>query len=156
MKKPFILTFIILFSFTANAQEGGIGISYGTEVSKVALNIQGNKGLTEKLFISLNANFFMPEKEEIAGVESCSALTTVNLDAQFRLGNNTQFFPLAGVSYARIGAVTDGTALDSEASFGFNIGAGVKLGNIHFLGKYNTSDAGQLVFTATYVLDLGD
>lgn len=155
MKKILLVAFIALLGFTVKAQEGGIGISYGTEISKIALNLQGNKGLTEKIFVSLNANFFMPEKEEIASIEYCSALTTVNLDAQLRLGSNTQFYPFAGVNYARIGAVAGGTALDSETFFGFNIGAGIKLGDFHIMGKYVTGDAGQLVFTAAYVLDLG-
>ena len=94
---------------------------------------------------------------DVGEVEICSALTTANLDGQYRFGSGSfKAYPFVGMNYARIGVVSGGEALDSESFFGANIGAGMKYNSFFFEGKYVTGDAGQIVLTLGYVFDLNE
>ncbi len=154
MKKILITLVAIVFSISLQAQssEFGAGISYGTEILKVGLNLKFNYGVNEKIFISTNANFFMPEKTEVAGIESCEALTTVNLDGSYRfsISENLVAYPLLGMNYSRIGRVSNGETLDGASSFGVNIGVGAKFNEYFFETKYVTGEVGQIVLTLGY------
>lgn len=159
MKKLFLTSLIaVLFVFNIQAQEYGGGIAYGTEIEKVAFNLTANFKINDNIIVSSYANLFAPDKVEAGGSTICSAMTTVNLDGNYRffLSDNFSLYPLAGFNYSRIGSVQDGEALEASHNFGANLGAGAKLNEFVLEGKYVTGDAGQLVLTLAYVIDFDE
>ena len=157
MKKALIVVIAVIISISVKAQnsEFGAGISYGMKISKIGLNLKYNYGITESIYISAKANFFMPEKTEENGVKTCSALTTLNLDGSYRLGlfDNFYAYPFVGLNYTRVGTIIDGKAQDAESYFGANLGFGAKYNNYYLETKYVVGKAGQIVLTLGYEID---
>lgn len=154
MKKLFLTSIIsVLFIFNIQAQEYGGGISYGTEVEKVALNLKANFEVNTNLIISTSANFFMPEKNETGDTTLCTALTTVNFDGSYRFFLSEKFalYPIIGINYSRMGTIVNGEAMEAKNYYGANLGGAIKYKNLFCETKYVTSNKGQIVVTLGYV-----
>ena len=154
MKNVKVFYLVIAFVFagfmtqTASAQMSvGAGLSYGTEIEELGINIRFNYGFTEKIEGTANVTFWLVGEEGIN-------FTTINLDAHYYFLDNEKFnvYGIGGLNIARTKIEFLGVSA-SDSEYGLNVGAGIDLGLSDALGffgevKYVIGDADQLALTA--------
>ena len=169
MKKILLLAFGLILISSVSAQSfkekiafGG-GLSYGTEIENIGINIRGLYEVTEEIHGLMNITFFFPKKENFGVFEYKWYLWKLNLDGHynFKFGDKFSAYGLAGLNiaswrskwegdYGYLGGYYEDST--SETKIGFNIGAGAAYNFTDALSgfgeiKYVISDFDQAVFT---------
>jgi outer membrane protein X len=124
-----IVTLALTFNSFAQISAGG-GISYGTEIENIGLNLRGQYSITESIDVVGGFTFFLPKKTSqsipfFGTIETKSTLWTFDIDGHYNFTINDKFgfYPLAGLNISAASVDIDGNkASDTEA--GLNIGAG--------------------------------
>lgn len=146
---------LLLFGLTfLNAQKGtkiGAQLTYGTEISEIALGANAEFGITDKIAISPSFNYYL------IGVEGAS-FWELNGNGHYNFINDDSIglYGLAGLNYTAVSFDTEGFGgfggSGSNGSLGLNLGAGANFkigGNIIPFAeiRYLANSFGQLVFT---------
>ncbi|OFX83974.1 MAG: hypothetical protein A2W99_03530 [Bacteroidetes bacterium GWF2_33_16] len=124
-----IVTIVLTFNSFAQISAGG-GISYGTEIETIGINLRGQYSITETIDIVGGFTFFFPKKssQEIpfwGTIETKSSLWTFDIDGHYNFTINDKFgfYPLAGLNISGASVDIDGNKT-SDTEAGLNIGAG--------------------------------
>ncbi|MBC8486171.1 MAG: outer membrane beta-barrel protein [Bacteroidetes bacterium] len=166
MKKILLLAFVLALINSVSAQSfkekiafGG-GLSYGTEIENIGINIRGLYEVTEEIHGLMNLTFFFPKKEDFGVFEYKWNLWELNLDGHynFKLSDKFSAYGLAGLNISNWRSKWEGDLGyeyyedTNTAKIGFNIGGGAAYNFTDALSgfgeiKYVISDYDQAVFT---------
>lgn len=142
MKKISLLVFGLILISSVSAQSfkekiafGG-GLSYGTEIENIGINIRGLYEVTEEIHGLMNFIFFFPKKEDFGVFEYKWNLWELNFDGHynFKLSDKFSAYGLAGINISSWRAKWEGDYgypyggyyedSNTETKIGFNIGGG--------------------------------
>ena len=151
-----IIAFLISLSTSVKAQiQLGAGLAYGTEVSKLGINLRGTYAINDKFLAAPGFTFYFKDKS-VPG--SSVTFSSIDLDGRYNLFNindSVDIFPLAGLNIFRGKVKTDtGTVFRNEGTkAGLNLGLGIQvetLSNLNYFGEYKYTVGGinQSVITA--------
>ncbi|MEQ8475038.1 hypothetical protein [Fulvivirga sp.] len=114
MKKVILLSLLLVGCFTSYSQTRlGGGLSYGTDVEELGLNLNGEFFLKSNLALSPEFNYFF--------IDGPGSFWTINADGHFYFNRSSQasFYGLGGINLATAGF--DG---NTDTELGVNLGAG--------------------------------
>ena len=142
MKKGILLIVFVVSALCSygQARVGG-GLSYGTEIEEMGLNLTGEFFLKDKVALTPEINYFFTDNN--------ITFWTFNADVHYYFNKSSQasFYGLAGLNFASISNNNN-----SNTELGLNLGAGVNFElNKSFTPfaqiKLVTGDADQGVFS---------
>ncbi|HRX29851.1 MAG TPA: outer membrane beta-barrel protein [Saprospiraceae bacterium] len=140
--------------FSANAQFGvGAGLLYGTDSDFGYFGRLSYK-LDSKLSFNATYSLLHSESIELFGVEISAKSSSIDLEANYALGEQpSHLYVLGGLSIVMAKATAAGQS-ESDSQIGFNVGAGYNIAmsdafDIFLEGKYSiVKDADQAIFLA--------
>jgi len=116
---------------TANAQiQLGGGLTFGTGISKLGLNLRGTYEINEKVLAAPGVNFFF--KDKILSDVSASYFS-IDLDGRYQLvtiADDIHVYPVAGLNIFNVkidGSTTGIRVRDDGVSVGLNLGLGAQI-----------------------------
>jgi len=139
----------------AQIQLGG-GLTYGTGISKLGLQIKGTYEIQEKLIAAPGVNFFFKDK---ALSDVSINYYSIDLDAHYRLiavGDDVQIYPIGGLNIFNVkinGPTTGIRVRDDGVKVGLNLGLGAQIATLsdwNYFGefKYTVGGIDQSTITA--------
>lgn len=146
----FILLLFILASGTAFSQltfgfAGIAGTKSGVDSNLEAKFNFGGHGrvaseITDRIGFVGGFTYFWPSFVTIGSVKTRWNLLILNSDLLLYIVNEEdfQFYGLGGGTFTAF-AVTSGTNMESTSDFGWEAGAGVKIGRVFIEGKYDSN-----------------
>lgn len=163
---------LVLISLATVAQTRvGAHLGYGTEVESLAIGVNAEFFVAEKISIAPSFTFFFPKKEDydILGVTGTfkTSFWEINADGHYYFTDTdatTAFYGLAGLNLLGYKLTTEvdgaGSVSDSDTEFGINLDAGANftMGNLMPFAevKFETAGDGQLVLLAGLRFALGN
>lgn len=115
MKRSLLIILLVVSGLCSygQARVGG-GLSYGTEIEEMGLNITGEFFLKDKIALTPEINYFFTDND--------FTFWTFNADVHYYFNKSSQasFYGLAGLNFANI---SNGNNSNSE--LGLNLGVGV-------------------------------
>jgi outer membrane protein X len=161
MKKLFLLAFLcVALSVAAVAQNrGGVHVAFGSEVEQLALGLNGEFFVAEKVSIAPELNIFFPDRTttDYFGVKTTSSYSTWSIsgDVHYYFINDEKigFYGIAGLGLAvargRVKVVYPNQPTqensNSNSELGLNLGVGA---NFPMPGK--VTPFGQLKYETSY------
>jgi hypothetical protein len=143
---------IILFCFLAptfsQAQVflGG-GLTYGTEISKLGINLRGTYEIDDKIVAEPNVSFFFKENS--------TSFFAIDLNGRYKLfniGETTEIYPVAGISIFRVNSEDD-TFRKAGTNLGLNLGLGTQIesqtSDLSYFGEFKVTVGGIAQSTLT-------
>ena len=138
-----------LFSSEATAQiQLGGGLTYGTGISSLGLNLRGTYEINEKFLAAPGANFFFKDK-------SLSDVTfsyfSIDLDTRYQLvtiADDINIYPVAGLNIFNVkveGSTTGIRAREDGLTMGLNLGLGAQvatLTSLSYFGEFRVTVGG--------------
>lgn len=160
MKKLVITTLLFISTQLTYGQVTlGLGLSYGTDIERPAINVRGGYFFTEQVHGNVGLNYFLLEQSD--GFRSQFYGFNVNASYRFMISPEFHVYPLAGVNSTTISVSTDigGEKVTAkETKVGLNLGGGLgyRINNIapFFEGKWVFSEYDQAVLTAGLIFYL--
>lgn len=145
----FIVTSFLFCSTVVQAQiQLGGGLTYGTAISKLGLQIKGTYEINEKFIAAPGANFFFKDK---ALSDVAVNYYSIDLDAHYRLiliGDDVQIYPIGGLNIfnVKIDGPTTGIRVRKDGvQVGLNLGLGTQiatLSNWSYFGEFKLTIGG--------------
>lgn len=146
----FCLLFCVFFSLpTASAQiQLGGGLTFGTGISKLGINLRGTYEANEKLLIAPGVNFFF--KDKILSDVSASYFS-IDVDGRYQLitiADDITVYPVAGLNIFNVkidGSTTGIRVRDKGITVGLNLGLGVQietLTSLSYFGEFKVTVGG--------------
>ena len=153
MKRPLLYFCLFLgsflFSSTASAQiQLGGGLTFGTGISKLGLNLRGTYEINEKFLAAPGVNFFF--KDKILSDVSASYFS-VDLDVRYQLvtvADDIDIYPVGGINVfnVKIDGPTSGIRVREDGlSVGLNLGLGAQvatLTSLSYFGEFRVTVGG--------------
>ena len=152
--KQLILCFCLLFSLflflpnaTAQIQLGG-GLTFGTGISKLGLNLRGTYEINEKFLATPGVNFFFKDK---ALSDVSVSYFSIDLDGRYNLimiADDIDIYPVAGLNIfnVKIDGPTTGIRIrDDGLKVGLNLGLGAQvatLTSLSYFGEFRVTVGG--------------
>lgn len=169
MKKQLLVIALSLVTLASFGQSKKIGghLGYGSEVESLAIGVNAEFFVTEKISVAPSFTFFFPKKEDVPFGSITATFWELNADGHYyftEADSDLSFYGLAGLNLLGVKVKTkiDGGGSDSEGDteLGLNLGAGVNFtaGNLKPFAelKYETVGDGQVVITAGLRFPLGN
>lgn len=166
MKKLLTIAFVLtsMASFAQTRVGGYLG--YGSEVESLALGVNAEFFVAEKISIAPSFTFFFPKKDEFFGVTVKTSFWELNADGHYYFTDSdadVAFYGLAGLNLLGVKQTVESGGTSDSASdteFGLNLGAGANftMGNLMPFAevKFETVGDGQLVLLAGLRFALGN
>lgn len=154
MKNQLLAVVFLLFSgqFVSAQISAGGGLSFGSEIETVGLNLRGGYVIENQFNVGMDFNFFAPKKSGPAKVGWVGV--NVNAAYWFQATDELTLYPLVGLNISSIRATANylgATSSNRQTEIGLNLGGGVmyKIDNIapFIEGKYVVSEFDQAVFS---------
>ena len=143
----FFCAFFALPKVNAQIQLGG-GLTFGTGISKLGLNLRGTYEINEKILAAPGVNFSF--KDKILSDVSASYFS-VDLDGRYQLitiDEEIHVYPVAGINVFNVridGSTTGIRVRDSGVSIGLNLGLGAQietLTSLSYFGEFRVTVGG--------------
>ena len=140
-------TFFCLSTTNAQIQLGG-GLTFGTGISKLGLNLRGTYEINDKFLAAPGVNFFFKDK---ALNDVSFSYFSIDLDGRYQLiaiGDEINVYPVAGINIFNVkidGSTTGIRAREDGISVGLNLGLGTQietLTSVSYFGEFKVTIGG--------------
>jgi len=139
--------FFGLPSTNAQIQLGG-GLTFGTGISKLGINLRGTYEINEKILAAPGVNFFF--KDNLLSDVSASFFS-IDLDGRYQLmtiADDIQVYPVAGLNIFSVkidGSTTGIRVREDGVMIGLNLGIGAQvetLTSLSYFGEFRVTVGG--------------
>lgn len=143
----FLGIFFVTTTATAQIQLGG-GLTFGTGISKLGLNLRGTYEINEKFLAAPGVNFFF--KDKILSDVSASYFSA-DLDVRYQLVNiaeDIDVYPVGGINIFNVkidGPTTGIRVREDGLTVGLNLGLGAQIAtltSLSYFGEFRVTVGG--------------